>query len=113
MRRDRDKQSKELVILHKTVEELELRVDTQKQTLTARNESIKKLLEMLQSKGLAVKQITDDQVEVERYQNRAYEEEKRRKEVEDVLQRRDGEIVKLNEVSAVFSHRLYHTVRTV
>ena len=28
-----------------------MRIDTQKQTLTARDESIKKLLEMLQSKG--------------------------------------------------------------
>ena len=31
--------------------ELEMRIDTQKQTLTARDESIKKLLEMLQNKG--------------------------------------------------------------
>ena len=28
-----------------------MRIDTQKQTLTARDESIKKLLEMLQNKG--------------------------------------------------------------
>ena len=33
-------------------QELELRIDTQKQTLLARDESIKKLLEMLQTKGL-------------------------------------------------------------
>ncbi len=32
-------------------QELELRIETQKQTLQARDESIKKLLEMLQSKG--------------------------------------------------------------
>ena len=32
-------------------QELETRIDTQKQTLQARDESIKKLLEMLQSKG--------------------------------------------------------------
>ena len=32
-------------------QELEMRIDTQKQTLTARDESIKKLLEMLQNKG--------------------------------------------------------------
>ena len=32
-------------------QELEMRIDTQKQTLTARDESIKKLLEMLQTKG--------------------------------------------------------------
>ena len=32
-------------------QELEMRIDTQKQTLSARDESIKKLLEMLQTKG--------------------------------------------------------------
>jgi hypothetical protein len=32
-------------------QELEMRIDTQKQTLNARDESIKKLLEMLQNKG--------------------------------------------------------------
>ena len=35
----------------KSSQELEMRIDTQKQTLTARDESIKKLLEMLQNKG--------------------------------------------------------------
>ena len=34
-----------------TLQELETRIETQKQTLQARDESIKKLLEMLQSKG--------------------------------------------------------------
>ncbi len=47
----RDKYSKEGLILNKTYEEMELRIETQKQTLAARDESIKKLLEMLQSKG--------------------------------------------------------------
>lgn len=37
---------------HKNKQELELRIETQKQTLTARDESIKKLLEMLQTKGM-------------------------------------------------------------
>ena len=34
-----------------------MRIDTQKQTLTARDESIKKLLEMLQNKGEGKKKI--------------------------------------------------------
>jgi hypothetical protein len=33
-------------------QELEIRLETQKQTLIARDESIKKLLEMLQNKGM-------------------------------------------------------------
>uniref|UniRef100_A0A3P8UQY9 ELKS/RAB6-interacting/CAST family member 2 n=1 Tax=Cynoglossus semilaevis TaxID=244447 RepID=A0A3P8UQY9_CYNSE len=47
---EHDRQAKELFL--KTLEEMELRIETQKQTLGARDESIKKLLEMLQSKGL-------------------------------------------------------------
>lgn len=34
------------------LKELEIRLETQKQTLIARDESIKKLLEMLQNKGM-------------------------------------------------------------
>ena len=34
------------------LQELELRIETQKQTLQSRDESIKKLLEMLQNKGM-------------------------------------------------------------
>lgn len=36
------------------LQELELRIETQKQTLQARDESIKKLLEMLQNKGMGM-----------------------------------------------------------
>lgn len=49
---EHDRQAKELFLLRKTLEEMELRIETQKQTLSAWEESIKKLLEMLQSKGL-------------------------------------------------------------
>ncbi|GAB0086578.1 ERC protein 2-like [Sergentomyia squamirostris] len=44
--------TREIAILRDTIKELELRIETQKQTLQARDESIKKLLEMLQSKGM-------------------------------------------------------------
>ncbi|XP_041113008.1 ELKS/Rab6-interacting/CAST family member 1-like isoform X10 [Polyodon spathula] len=57
---ERERQAKELFLLRKTVEEMELRIDTQKQTLGARDESIKKLLEMLQSKGLSAKASEED-----------------------------------------------------
>ena len=40
------------MFLHFDKQELELRLETQKQTLMARDESIKKLLEMLQNKGM-------------------------------------------------------------
>lgn len=44
--------TREIAILRDTIRELELRIETQKQTLQARDESIKKLLEMLQNKGM-------------------------------------------------------------
>ena len=51
LQQDKDRQAKEFLLLRKTIDEMELRIDTQKQTLNAREESIKKLLEMLQNKG--------------------------------------------------------------
>ncbi|XP_053574819.1 ELKS/Rab6-interacting/CAST family member 1 isoform X2 [Bombina bombina] len=60
LRTERDRQAKELFLLRKTLEEMELRIDTQKQTLNARDESIKKLLEMLQSKGISSKIMEED-----------------------------------------------------
>ncbi|XP_050774048.1 ELKS/Rab6-interacting/CAST family member 1 isoform X8 [Gopherus flavomarginatus] len=57
---EHERQAKELFLLRKTLEEMELRIETQKQTLNARDESIKKLLEMLQSKGLSSKATEED-----------------------------------------------------
>ena len=48
---ENDQKSKEIYLLKKTLEEMELRIETQKQTLTAKDQSIQKLLEMLQAKG--------------------------------------------------------------
>lgn len=55
---ERDIQSREMLILKKTIEELEIRIDSQKQTLEARDESIKKLLEMLHSKGVNITKVS-------------------------------------------------------
>lgn len=48
---EHERQAKELFLLRKTMEEMELRIDSQKQTLGARDESIQRLLEMLQGHG--------------------------------------------------------------
>jgi len=51
-RKDRDRHAaKELKLLKHTIEEMELRIETQKQTLATRDESIRKLMDMLQAKG--------------------------------------------------------------
>ena len=54
---EQEAQVREMLILKKTVEELEMRIDSQKQTLDARDESIKKLLEMLHNKGVNVSKV--------------------------------------------------------
>ncbi len=42
---------KELQMARDTVRELEVQIESQRQTLVSRDESIKKLLDMLQSRG--------------------------------------------------------------
>ncbi|XP_034732394.1 ERC protein 2 isoform X7 [Etheostoma cragini] len=51
MQAEHEQQAKELFQLRKTMEEMEMRIDSQKQTLGARDESIQRLLEMLQGQG--------------------------------------------------------------
>uniref|UniRef100_A0A3Q2R0Z4 ELKS/RAB6-interacting/CAST family member 2 n=1 Tax=Fundulus heteroclitus TaxID=8078 RepID=A0A3Q2R0Z4_FUNHE len=46
-----ERQANELSLLRKTMEEMEMRIDSQKQTLGVRDESIQRLLEMLQGQG--------------------------------------------------------------
>ncbi|KAM6928959.1 ERC protein 2 [Lycodopsis pacificus] len=48
---EHERQAKELFLLRKTMEEMEMRIDSQKHTLGARDESIQRLLEMLQGQG--------------------------------------------------------------
>ncbi|KAM4571542.1 ERC protein 2-like isoform 2-T3 [Fundulus diaphanus] len=48
---EHERQANELSLLRKTMEEMEMRIDSQKQTLGVRDESIQRLLEMLQGQG--------------------------------------------------------------
>ncbi|XP_041654506.1 ERC protein 2-like [Cheilinus undulatus] len=48
---EHERQAKELYLLRKTMEEMEMRIDSQKKTLESRDESIQRLLEMLQGQG--------------------------------------------------------------
>ncbi|XP_047451613.1 ELKS/Rab6-interacting/CAST family member 1-like isoform X4 [Mugil cephalus] len=88
-----ERQAKELFLLRKTLEEMELRIDTQKQTLGARDESIKKLLEMLQSKGPSAKASEEDQERT----RRLADAEMHRHHLESLLDQRDREITALRE----------------
>ncbi|XP_062851315.1 ELKS/Rab6-interacting/CAST family member 1 isoform X2 [Trichomycterus rosablanca] len=90
---EHERQAKELFLLRKTLEEMELRIDTQKQTLCARDESIKKLLEMLQSKGLSAK-ATEEEHERTR---RLAEADMHIHHLESLLEQRDKETSVLRE----------------
>uniref|UniRef100_A0A3P8Z8F3 ELKS/RAB6-interacting/CAST family member 1a n=1 Tax=Esox lucius TaxID=8010 RepID=A0A3P8Z8F3_ESOLU len=90
---DHERQAKELFLLRKTLEEMELRIDTQKQTLGARDESIKKLLEMLQSKGPSAKASEEDQERT----RRLADAEMHRHHLESLLDQRDRETAALRE----------------
>uniref|UniRef100_A0A8C6UYW8 ELKS/RAB6-interacting/CAST family member 1 n=1 Tax=Neogobius melanostomus TaxID=47308 RepID=A0A8C6UYW8_9GOBI len=88
-----ERQAKELFLLRKTLEEMELRIDTQKHTLTARDESIKKLLEMLQSKGLSARQTEEDHERT----RRLADAEMTIHQLEGLLEQRDKEMLALRE----------------
>ena len=77
---------------------MELRLETQKQTLAARDGSIKKLLEMLQSKGLAADKIEESQKELEKVRVEKIEDQKTIKELRDSIGGKDRDIVDLKEV---------------
>ncbi|XP_028910109.1 ELKS/Rab6-interacting/CAST family member 1 isoform X2 [Ornithorhynchus anatinus] len=90
---EHERQAKELFLLRKTLEEMELRIETQKQTLNARDESIKKLLEMLQSKGLAAKASEEDHERT----RRLAEAEMHVHHLEGLLDQKDKESTMLRE----------------
>ncbi|XP_047388368.1 ERC protein 2 isoform X4 [Sciurus carolinensis] len=90
---EHDRQAKELFLLRKTLEEMELRIETQKQTLNARDESIKKLLEMLQSKGLPSKNLEDDNERT----RRMAEAESQVSHLEVILDQKEKENIHLRE----------------
>nr|CAH7769941.1 unnamed protein product [Callosobruchus chinensis] len=78
---------REIAILRDTIKELELRIETQKQTLQARDESIKKLLEMLQNKGMGKEE------ERQMFQQMQAMAQKQLDEFRVEIQRRDQEIL--------------------
>uniref|UniRef100_A0A671T5Y5 ELKS/Rab6-interacting/CAST family member 1-like n=1 Tax=Sinocyclocheilus anshuiensis TaxID=1608454 RepID=A0A671T5Y5_9TELE len=96
---EHERQAKELFLLRKTLEEMELRIDTQKQTLCARDESIKKLLEMLQSKGLSAKANEEDHERT----RRLADAEMHIHHLESLLEQREKEMVLLREFCTFMS----------
>ncbi|CAB1345652.1 unnamed protein product [Coregonus sp. 'balchen'] len=73
---------------------MEMRIDSQKQTLGARDQSIKKLLEMLQSKGLSAKASEEDHERT----RRLAEAEMHIHHLDSLLEQKDKETNALREV---------------
>uniref|UniRef100_A0A3B3XTK7 ELKS/RAB6-interacting/CAST family member 2 n=1 Tax=Poecilia mexicana TaxID=48701 RepID=A0A3B3XTK7_9TELE len=94
---EHDRQAKELFLLRKTLEEMELRIETQKQTLGARDESIKKLLEMLQSKGLPPGPGRATEEEEQERARRIAEAEAQLGHLEVILDQKEKENIHLRE----------------
>lgn len=74
---------------------MELRIETQKQTLATRDESIKKLMEALQNKGLSSKMIEEERLELERLRTRNIELEARVRHMESLLESKERELKKV------------------
>uniref|UniRef100_A0A673ZXQ0 ELKS/RAB6-interacting/CAST family member 2 n=1 Tax=Salmo trutta TaxID=8032 RepID=A0A673ZXQ0_SALTR len=102
---EHDRQAKELFLLRKTLEEMELRMETQKQTLGARDESIKKLLEMLQSKGLPGGPGRVNEEEEQERARRIAEAEAQLGHLEVILDQKEKENIHLREVFSQELHR--------
>lgn len=77
------------------LQELELRIETQKQTLASRDDSIKRLMEAMQSKGLGGKFLEEDRLEMERIRTRNIELETRLRHMEAIMESKDKDAIKV------------------
>lgn len=90
---------KEIYLLRETIKELELRIETQKQTLSSRDESIRKLMDSMQSKqGLSGKLMEEERLEIERLRTKNIEAEGRLRHLEILMEGKDKEVGKLEEL---------------
>lgn len=92
------------VCASQNLQELELRIETQKQTLSSRDESIKKLMEAMQSKGISSKMMEEERMEMERLRTRNIELETRMRHLESMAEIKDKDAYK---VSYIYSTRLF------
>lgn len=87
---------KENCILRDTIRELEMRIETQKHTLAARDDSIKKMVEMMNNKGIASKMMEEERMEMDRVKTRNIELEARLRHYETIIESKEKEIIKVS-----------------
>ncbi|MEQ2187229.1 ethionine resistance protein [Goodea atripinnis] len=100
-----ERQAKELFLLRKTVEEMEYRM-TCVSLLSNRDESIKKLLEMLQSKGLSSRAAEEDHERT----RRLADAEMTIHQLEGLLEQKDKEMLQLREVCVICTGWIFGNV---
>ena len=81
---------------------MELRIDAQKQTLATRDESIRRLLEMLQSKNgaemVGKAYVEADRLLIERLSEQTLHDERKIEKLENVVLQKDKEVEMLSQV---------------
>lgn len=87
---------KDNCLLRETIRELEMRLETQKQTLAARDESIKKMVEMMNNKGMATKMMEDERREADGIKMRNIELEARLRHYETIIEAKEKDIIKVS-----------------
>ncbi|XP_039264390.2 ERC protein 2-like isoform X1 [Styela clava] len=90
-----DRLTRENELLQRTMEEMESRIEAQRQTLDARDESVRKLLEMLQSK--AISQQDEDASETDSLRMQLVEAEARQAQLDSLIMERNCEISQLKK----------------
>ena len=73
-----------------------MRIETQKQTLAARDDSIKKMVEMMNNKGIASKIMEDERIEMDRIKTRNIELEARLRHYETIIEAKDKDQIKVS-----------------
>lgn len=87
---------KENCLLRETIRELEMRIETQKQTLAARDDSIKKMVEMMNNKGITTRIMEDERMEMDKIKTRNIELEARLRHYESIIEAKEKDIIKVS-----------------
>lgn len=89
---------RENCMLKDTIRELEMRIETQKQTLAAREESTKRLVDMINNKGVATKIMEEERIEYDRVKSRNIDLEAKVRHYETIIESRDKDLVKVSNM---------------
>ncbi|XP_076815140.1 ELKS/Rab6-interacting/CAST family member 1-like isoform X2 [Clavelina lepadiformis] len=99
LQEDNDRLTRENELLQRTMEEMETRIEAQRQTLDTRDESVRKLLEMVQSRGVSNSDESDvdASVEIDALRVQMSDYESRLMDMDMVLHEKNKEIQKYKE----------------